>query len=75
MIDNSIAVQLRADYSAFSPTERKVARVLLQQYPLAGLETVAQLAQKAAVSGPTVLRLVAKLGFDGYSAFQEALRT
>jgi DNA-binding MurR/RpiR family transcriptional regulator len=75
MIDNSIAVQLRADYSAFSPTERKVARVLLQQYPLAGLETVAQLAQKAAVSGPTVLRLVAKLGFDGYSAFQQALRT
>ena len=75
MIDNSIAVQLRADYSAFSPTERKVARVLLQQYPLSGLETVAQLAQKAAVSGPTVLRLVAKLGFDGYSAFQQALRT
>lgn len=54
--------------------EKKVARILIQQYPIAGLETIAQLAQKAAVSGPTVLRLVNKLGFSGYNLFQEALR-
>ncbi len=74
MPHNTISVRLREDYNLFSPAERKVARVLLQQYPMAGLETIAQLAQKSAASGPTVLRLVSKLGFNGYVAFQEALR-
>ena len=54
--------------------ERKVARVFLASYPIAGLETVAQLAGRAKVSGPTVMRFVGKLGFDGYLEFQEALR-
>ena len=54
--------------------ERKVARVFLAAYPIAGLETVAQLAQRAGVSGPTVVRFVTKLGFDGYPEFQETLR-
>lgn len=74
MGQDTVSVRLRELFNTFSPTERKVARVLLQQYPLVGLETVAQLAQKASVSGPTVLRLVGKLGFDNYSGFQEALR-
>lgn len=54
--------------------ERKVARVFLAAYPIAGLENVAQLAHRAKVSGPTVMRFVSKLGFDGYLEFQEALR-
>lgn len=54
--------------------ERKVARVFLVAYPIAGLENVAQLAHRAKVSGPTVMRFVSKLGFDGYLEFQEALR-
>jgi DNA-binding MurR/RpiR family transcriptional regulator len=54
--------------------ERKVARVFLAAYPIAGLENVAQLAQRAQVSGPTVMRFVARLGFDGYPEFQQALR-
>ena len=74
MSDDTIAVRLREHYNTFSPTERKVARVLLNQYPIVGLETIAQWAQKAAVSGPSVLRLVNKLGFDSYTGFQEALR-
>ena len=74
MSDDTIAVRLREHFNTFSPTERKVARVLLNQYPIVGLETIAQWAQKAAVSGPSVLRLVNKLGFDSYTGFQEALR-
>lgn len=54
--------------------ERKVARVFLASYPIAGLETVAHLASRAGASGPTVMRFVGKLGFDGYPEFQEALR-
>ncbi len=54
--------------------ERKVARVFLASYPISGLEHVAQLAHRAKVSGPTVMRFVSKIGFDGYLEFQEALR-
>jgi len=58
----------------FTSAERKVARVFLASYPIAGLETVAQLAQRAGASGPTVMRFVNKLGFAGYPEFREALR-
>ncbi|MBP6861059.1 MAG: MurR/RpiR family transcriptional regulator [Neisseriaceae bacterium] len=75
MNEQSIEYLLRIRFDTLSPTEKKVARILIQQYPIAGLETIAQLAQKAAVSGPTVLRLITKLGFGGYNQFQEALRT
>jgi DNA-binding MurR/RpiR family transcriptional regulator len=58
----------------FTPTERKAAHVLLANYPVAGLETVAEFAGRAGVSAPTVLRFVSRLGFGGYPDFQRALR-
>ena len=58
----------------FSPAERKVARALLAEYPVAGLETVSRLSSRARVSGPTVIRFADRLGFAGYPAMQEALR-
>lgn len=54
-------------------SERKIAQVLLTDYPVAGLGTIAALAKRAGVSNPTVIRLMAKLGFDGYPAFQAKL--
>jgi DNA-binding MurR/RpiR family transcriptional regulator len=56
-----------------SRAERRVARALLAAYPIAGLETVAKLAERAGVSGPTVVRFTNKVGFDGYADFQAAL--
>ncbi|MCL2894534.1 MurR/RpiR family transcriptional regulator [Brenneria tiliae] len=53
--------------------ESRVVRTLLANYPSAGLSSVAGFAQRAGVSVPTVLRFVAKLGFNGYTAFQDAL--
>ncbi|MBV8679177.1 MAG: MurR/RpiR family transcriptional regulator [Aquitalea sp.] len=70
----SIAEQIRALFETLTPTERKVGRVLLANYPVAGLETIAQLALRSDVSGPTVLRLISKLGYDSYTSFQTALR-
>ncbi|MEQ6289377.1 MurR/RpiR family transcriptional regulator [Vogesella sp. GCM10023246] len=72
--NRSVAELLRTEMDKLTPTERKIARVLLANYPVAGLETIAQLAARVEVSGPTVLRLVGKLGFDSYTAFQAALR-
>ena len=72
--DLSIAESIRQGLSTLTPTERKPALALLANYPVPGLETVAQFAKRAGVSGPTILRLVAKLGFSSYPLFQQALR-
>lgn len=57
-----------------TPAERKVARALLARYPGAGLQSTAALAATAGTSKPTVLRLLARLGFGSYPVFQERLR-
>ncbi len=65
---------VRHRLDSLSPAERRLARVLLASYPIAGLESVARFAERAAVSPPTVTRFIAKLGFRGYPEFQESLR-
>ena len=65
---------VRLHLDSLSPAERKLARVLLASYPIAGLESVARFAERAGVSPPTVTRFIAKLGFRGYPEFQESLR-
>jgi DNA-binding MurR/RpiR family transcriptional regulator len=70
----SIAETIRQGLGGLTATERKPALALLANYPVPGLEPVAQFAKRAGVSGPTILRLVAKLGFNSYPRFQQALR-
>ncbi len=65
---------VRQRQGSLSPAERKLARVLLASYPIAGLESVARFAERARVSAPTVTRFITKLGFRGYPEFQEVLR-
>jgi len=55
-------------------SERQLASVLLQDYPMGGLQSITKLAASAGVSTPTVIRMARKLGFDGFPALQEALR-
>ncbi|MGN6218447.1 MAG: MurR/RpiR family transcriptional regulator [Microbacterium sp.] len=74
MAEAGMAETIRRGMGDCSPAERKVARVLLSAYPSAGFETVARLAERAGVSGPTVLRFVQRLGYRGFPDFQEALR-
>lgn len=57
-----------------SPAEKRVARVLLAEYPSAGLTSAAALAKSAGTSTPTVLRLVTSLGIASYPEFQKHLR-
>lgn len=70
----SIQDQVRRELTEFTDAERRVAHALLGEYPMAGLETVARFARRAETSGPTILRFVARLGFESYAAFQDALR-
>ena len=70
----TVAERIRARMGEVSPAERRVARAILAHYPSAGLEPTPRLAERAGVSPATVVRFVARLGFDGYREFQQALR-
>ena len=54
--------------------ERRAAQALIANYPVIGLKTVAEFSQAAGVSSPTILRFVARLGFQNYPEFQAALQ-
>lgn len=62
---------LRAE---LTPAERQITNVLMREYPVAGLQSVTRFAEAAGVSTPTVIRLARKLGFEGFTDMQEALR-
>lgn len=66
--------RLRAGFEGMTPAERQLASHLLRNHPVAGLGSITALARAAGVSTPTVVRLVQKLGYKGYPAFQAALR-
>ena len=65
-------VLMRQDL-ALTPSEEKIARLLLTDYPGAGLGSASNLARRAGVSDPTVVRLAVKLGYEGYADFQAKL--
>ncbi len=54
--------------------ERQLAASLMENYPVSGMGSITQVAQKAAVSTPTVARMVQKLGYSGFPEFQAELR-
>ncbi len=70
----SIAERIADRIDAMPAGERRAAQTLVANYPLAGLDTVAEFSAQAGVSSPTILRFVARLGFQNYPEFQAALR-
>ncbi|UTT51089.1 MULTISPECIES: MurR/RpiR family transcriptional regulator [Rhodococcus] len=74
IINGTVAKRIRQVRHTLARGELKVVATLNSSYPTAGLVPVAQLAAQAGVSAPTALRLVHKLGFRGYTDFQDALR-
>jgi DNA-binding MurR/RpiR family transcriptional regulator len=73
--DVTVAERLRLQLRELTPAERKVARALMADYPVGGIEPIARLAAAAGVSAPTVVRLVSKLGFASYADFQQSLKS
>jgi DNA-binding MurR/RpiR family transcriptional regulator len=71
---DTVADIVRGRMAQLRRAERKVARTLLADYPSAGLSTVADLAARASVSGPTVVRFAQAIGFDGFPSVQARLR-
>jgi DNA-binding MurR/RpiR family transcriptional regulator len=54
--------------------ERRVAQAVLEHPHLVAFGTVADLAAEAGAGAATVVRLAAKLGFDGFSALQSSVQ-
>lgn len=70
---HAIAERIEAVAADLTPAEQKVSRELTTSGLLAGFETVAALAERAGVSGPTVVRFIARIGYDSYAEFQKEL--
>src|SRR3954453_17671746 len=70
----SVAEQIADRINVMPAGERRAAQTLIANYPLIGLKTVADFSQQAGVSSPTILRCVARLGFQNYPEFQNALQ-
>ena len=65
---------LKEKQAELTAAERKVSAVLLDEQLLTGLQSINRLAEFADVSSPTIIRLARKLGFDGFSGLQDAIR-
>lgn len=64
---------LNRQIAQLTASERKIASVLLADYPYAGLMPIQELAASARVSPASTTRFVNKLGFAGFQEFQRSL--
>lgn len=65
---------LKEKQADLTAAERKLSAVLLDDSLLTGLQSINRLAECAEVSSPTIIRLARKLGFEGFSDMQDAIR-
>lgn len=73
-MQNTASETIKAAWGTLTDTEKKVAHAILSGYPLSGLGTISELAQKAHVSAATITRFVSRLGYPNFIAFREAMR-
>lgn len=70
----TIETRMRRSLEDLTRAERQAATHILSHYPMSALGSITALAEAAEVSSPTIMRLVQKLGFRGWSDYQSALR-
>jgi DNA-binding MurR/RpiR family transcriptional regulator len=70
----SVRDRLQERRDALSPSERRVAAVVLDDPETIAFGTVAEVARRAGTGGGTVVRLAERLGYHGYSGLQGAVR-
>lgn len=70
----TIADAIVRTFDSLTRAERQLASKIIENYPVSGLGTITQVADKAKVSTSTIVRMVKKLGFTGFPEFQSELR-
>ncbi|MHA1546242.1 MAG: MurR/RpiR family transcriptional regulator [Alphaproteobacteria bacterium] len=73
--DRTVAEAIRGEFESLTRAERQLANAILADYPVSGLGSITVTAKASGVSTPTVVRMAKKLGFKGFPAMQEALRS
>ncbi len=69
-----VAGRIRSHLEQLSPTDRLIARYLLDNYSAAPFETAESLSHKTGVSKAAVVRFAVRVGFPGYTELHEALK-
>jgi DNA-binding MurR/RpiR family transcriptional regulator len=70
-----LATRITAHADQLPPAERRVAEIVLADPGAAAFATVAELGRRARTSGATVVRLAARLGYDGWLGLQADVRS
>lgn len=71
--DAHMRQRIEAMSAELTATERRLAAALLADWPFAGLDSIQKLAERTAISAPTITRFVHKLGCRGFQEFQRNL--
>lgn len=72
--DVEVTARISAAGPSLTAAERRVAQVILERPQVVAFGTVADLASAAQAGAATVVRLAAKLGFDGFSDLQSSVQ-
>lgn len=70
----SVPELITAAGPSLTTAERRVAEVVLEHPQVVAFGTVAEVSARSGSGAATVVRLAAKLGFDGYSSLQDEVR-
>lgn len=70
----TVRARIEEHLSRLSGSERQIARLVIEKYPVSALGGIEDLARQSGVSPPTVTRFVRRLGFDRFVDFQRAIR-
>lgn len=66
--------RIMGESANLTPSERRIAEVVLSEPELVAFGTVAELAGRAGAGAATVVRLANKIGFDGFTGLQQAVQ-
>jgi DNA-binding MurR/RpiR family transcriptional regulator len=70
----NVRALIEQNLSDFSSSDTRIARLILERYPVSALGGIEDLAKLSEVSAPTVTRFVKRLGFQRFADFQRAIR-
>ena len=70
----TVRARIEEHLPEFSSSDTRIARLVLERYPVSALGGIEDLARQSDVSAPTVTRFVKRLGFLKFTDFQRAIR-
>ncbi len=72
--ENKLVFFLHSNYDRFTPSQKRIARYITQNFDECTFHTIDELAKRCGVNPSTLLRFCRDIGFSGYPQFQKALQ-